>query len=58
MNTKFIYKGKKITKKAAVELFGAKELEKRIQETIEYFYEEAGCDNSLNWMDGLEIIVG
>lgn len=58
MKTTIKVNGKKISKKEAVERFGKDKVEERIQEAIEYFYEEAGCDDTSSWMDGMEIVVG
>ena len=57
MNTIIKLNGKKISKKAAVEMFGQERMENRIKEAIEYYYEEGGADNSSTWMDGMEIVV-
>lgn len=53
MKLKIYFKGKKISKKKAIELIGEKRLEERIKEAKQSFYEDPYELNS--WMDGMEI---
>lgn len=46
---------KKISKKKAVEQFGAKKVEARIKETVDAYYDDPL--EVCTWMDGMEIII-
>lgn len=53
MKPRFYYKGKKISKKKAIELIGKERLEVRIKDAIATFIEDPFIVNE--WMDGMEI---
>ena len=55
MKTTIKVNGKKISKKKAVEDYGKERIEKRIQESIESYYEDPM--ELCTWMDGMEIVV-
>lgn len=55
MEIKIYLNGKKISKKAAVEMYGKERIEKRISEAIEGHLEDPLELQS--WMDGMEIKV-
>lgn len=53
MKTRFYLKGKKISKKKAIELIGKERLEARIKDAYETFMEDPYIVHE--WMDGMEI---
>ena len=55
MKTAIKVNGKKVSKKAAVELIGKERLEERINDAITTYYNDPMELNT--WMDGMEIIV-
>lgn len=53
MKTKYYLKGKKITKKAAIELLGETRFKARMEEAKQTFKDDPNVENS--WADGFMI---